>query len=62
MAKGREITCVCYITLEDGRTIELSELTAAEREAWLSNVRRRLSINMSAYYSAHMDEYKRLEG
>lgn len=62
MARGRELTCTCYMILEDGSTIELEKLTPEQRETWLANVRRRLSVTMSAYYTQHPDEYLLLEG
>lgn len=59
MAKNK-YTGICYVIRKDGSTVSLSELTAEERKAMEERMRERLSITMSAYYSAHLEEYKKL--
>lgn len=50
MAKRQPLTCVCYIQMENGETIELDQLTHEQRAQWQENVRRRLNATMSGYY------------
>ena len=38
----------------------VEELTEAEREQWHKNMQKRLSENMSAYYTQHPEEYRAL--
>ncbi len=59
MAK-RELTCVSYVMMPDGRTVKADELTPEENRQWQENMRRRLSEELSAYYTQHPEEYARL--
>lgn len=58
--KRKELKCVSYVIMPDGRTVPVSELTEEEREQWRANMRRRLSEALSDYYTQHPDEYARL--
>ena len=56
----RELTCVSFVIFPDGRTVPVEELTPEERAQWRENMRRRLSENMSDYYTQHPEQYARL--
>lgn len=58
--KRKELTCVSYVIMPDGRTVPADELTEAERAQWQKNMLRRLSENMSAYFTQHPEEYAKL--
>lgn len=60
MAKRKEITCVSFVLMPDGRAVPVSELSEKERGQWRENMRQRLSESMSAYYTQHPEEYARL--
>lgn len=60
MARAKLLNYKCYVLYPDGRTVAVEDLTDEERESWQANMRRRLSENMSAYYSQHPEEYARL--
>lgn len=62
MAKQQPLSYVLYIQLDTGETVELSQLTREQREQWQANVRRRLSMTMSGYYTQHPEEYKQIGG
>ena len=62
MAKKQPLSYVLYIQLDTGETVELSQLTREQREQWQANVRRRLSMTMSGYYTQHPEEYKQIGG
>lgn len=62
MAKKQPLSYVLYIQLDTGETVELGQLTREQREQWQANVRRRLSMTMSGYYTQHPEEYKRIGG
>jgi hypothetical protein len=57
MARGGKLGFVCYVQMPDGRTVDVKDLTDAERAQWHENMLQRLSENMSAYYSQHPEEY-----
>ena len=57
---GKLLTCVSFVLMPDGRTVPVGELTEEEREQWRANMRRRLSEDMSAYYTQHPEECARL--
>ncbi len=57
---GKPLTCASFVLMPDGRAVPVGELTEEEREQWRANMRRRLSEDMSAYYTQHPDEYARL--
>ena len=59
---AKKLSYVLYIQLESGETVELGQLTREQREQWQANVRRRLSMTMSGYYTQHPEEYKRIGG
>ena len=52
----KPLTCSGYITLKDGRTIPIEEMTPEERERVNKSMNERLSRVMSEYYSNHPDE------
>ena len=54
-----DITVVCYLLI-DGQAVPVEELTEEQRQRWSESASRRLSENMSEYYSQHPDEYARL--
>ena len=57
MARGKPLGFVCYVQMPDGRTVDVKDLTETERTQWHENMSKRLSENMSAYYSQHPEEY-----
>lgn len=59
---AKKLSYVLYIQLDTGKTVELSQLTPEQREQWQANVRRRLSLAMSGYYTQHPEEYKQIGG
>lgn len=56
----KELTCVSFVIMPDGRTVRAEELTAEENAAWQRRMLQRLSENMSDYYTQHPEEYARL--
>lgn len=56
----KKLGYVCYVIMPDRGPIPLENLTAEERAQWAENKRRRLSENMSAYYTQHPEEYAAL--
>lgn len=56
----KELTCVSYVIFPDGRTVLADELTPEEHAQWQQNMLRRLSENMSDYYTQHPEQYARL--
>lgn len=58
--KRKELRCVSYVLMPDGRAVPVGELTAAERGQWQANMCRRLSEELSDYYTQHPDEFARL--
>ena len=56
-----QITCVGFITLKDGRTIPVEDMTPEERERVKKSMSDRLSRVMSEYYSNHPEDLKALE-
>lgn len=57
---NKKLGYVCYVIMPDRGPVPLENLTAEERAQWAENKRRRLSENMSAYYSQHPEEYTAL--
>ena len=57
---NKKLGYVCYVIMPDRGPVPLENLTAEERAQWAENKRRRLSENMSAYYSQHPEEYAAL--
>lgn len=57
--KRQELTCTFYMI--DRETGDTQQIDRVPPEA-LAKMQERLSENMSAYYTQHMDEYTRLEG
>ena len=56
----KELTCVSFVIMPDGRTVPADELTAEEHAQWQENMRRRLSENLSDFYTQHPELYARL--
>ena len=54
------MTCVSFVIFPDGRTVPVEELTPEEKTEWQRRMLRRLSENMSDYYTQHPEEYARL--
>lgn len=57
---NKKLGYVCYVIMPDRGPVPLENLTAEERAQWAENKRRRLSENMSAYYTQHPEEYAAL--
>lgn len=57
---GKKLGYICYVIMPDRGPVPVNELTEDERAQWGANMRRRLSENMSDYYTQHPDEYTRL--
>ena len=57
---GKELTCVSFVIMPNGRTVPADELTAEEHAQWQENMRRRLSENLSDFYTQHPELYARL--
>lgn len=60
MTVGKELRCVSYVIMPDGRTVPADELTQEEAAAWQASMAGRLGEAMSDYYSQRPDEYRRL--
>lgn len=58
--KRKELTCVSYVLMPGRGPVPVDELTEEERAQWHANMRKRLSAEMSAYYSQHPEEYAKL--
>lgn len=57
---SKKLGYVCYVIMPGRGPVPLENLTPEERAQWAENKRRRLSENMSAYYSQHPEEYAAL--
>lgn len=57
---GKKLGYVCYVIMPDRGPVPVNELTKEERAQWSENMRRRLSENMSDYYTQHPEEYAAL--
>ena len=55
-----DISVVCFLLI-DGRAVPVQDLTEEQRQRWKDGACRRLSRNMSEYYSQHPEEYKNLQ-
>ena len=51
-----DLSFVCYVLIDD-QTIPVEKLTDDQRQRWQQGMSRRLSENMSFYYSEHPEEY-----
>ena len=60
MAKKNKLTCKSFVIFPDGRTVPVEELTPEEKTEWQRRMLRRLSENMSDYYTQHPEEFARL--
>lgn len=58
--KAKELTFACMLLYEDGRAVPFEELTKEEIQRFRENAARRLSHNMSDYYTQHPEEFARL--
>lgn len=56
----KPLTCVGYITLKDGRTIPVEDMTAEERERVNKSMNERLSRVMSEYFRLHPEEFEKI--
>lgn len=56
----KPLICVGYITLKDGRTIPLEEMTDKERERVNNSMNERLSRVMSEHYRLHPEEFEKI--
>ena len=57
MAKGKDLTCVSYVIMPDGRSVSADELTTEEAAQWQRNMSERLGEGMSDYYTQHPEEF-----
>lgn len=60
MAKAKKLGFICYVNMPDRGAVNVDDLTASEREQWQANMCRRLSEDMSAYYTQHPEEFAAL--
>ena len=58
--KRKELTVVCYVIMPDGRTVPVEDLTEEERAEWHRRQLKRLSEDLSAYYTQHPEDYAKL--
>ena len=56
----KPLTCVGYITLKDGRTIPVEDMTVEERERVNKSMNERLSRVMSEYFRLHPEEFEKI--
>lgn len=56
----RELTFACFVTMPDGRVRSVEDLTPEEKTEWQRRMLRRLSEDMSDYYTQHPEQYARL--
>lgn len=56
--KRKEITVRCFVIMPDGRTVPVEDLTDEERAEWHRRQLRRLSEDMSDYFTQHPEEYR----
>ena len=54
--RARELTCVSYVLTPDRGPVAVEELTAAEKDAWRDNMRRRLQVDLGAFYAQNPKE------
>lgn len=59
-AKRKDLTFACFVTMPDGRVRTVEDLTPEEKSEWQRRMLRRLSEDMSDYYTQHPAEYARL--
>ncbi len=59
-SRGREITVVGILILEDGTPVPMDEATPEQIEHFRERATARLSAVMSAYYTHHPEEYLKL--
>ena len=56
----RALSFACWVTMPDGRVRAVEDLTPEEKTEWQRRMLRRLSEDMSDYYTQHPVEYARL--
>lgn len=56
----KELSFACFVTMPDGRVRAVEDLTPAEKTEWQRRMLRRLSEDMSDFYTQHPAEYARL--
>ncbi|MBQ8503029.1 MAG: hypothetical protein IJ491_01995 [Clostridia bacterium] len=59
MAKT-EYTVKSFLDKENGESVDFYSITQEEKKDVFASWRKRLSENMSRYYSQHLDEYEKL--
>ena len=57
---GKELGFQCFVLMPGRGPVPVEELTQEERAQWLANMRRRLSENLSDYFTQHPEEYAKL--
>lgn len=57
---AKELTCVSFVLMPDGRAVPAGELTAGETAEWRARLRERLSESMGEYYAQHPQELEAL--
>lgn len=61
MAARKPLTVVGFMQFEDGRTVNIEDLTAEEMECCRNKMFKRLENTLSEYYSSHPEEFKLLK-
>lgn len=58
--RAKELTYEIFLKDDDGNITPWHSLTEEEKEAWRQRTIERLSRTMSAYYSQHLEDFKKL--
>lgn len=57
---NQKYTVKCFLHKENGEVVEFDSLTKEEKKEVFAKWSKRLSENMSRYYSQHLDEFEKL--
>lgn len=55
-----QLTWECFVIMPDGEKKKVSELSDEESKQWHKNIRERLSMEMSRYFSGHPTELQKI--
>ncbi len=58
---GKELTCVSYVIMPDGRSVPADELTPEEAAEWQRHMTARLEEGMREFYTQHPEEYSKIK-
>ena len=61
MGRGKPLTCVSYISIDDAEPVLFSSLTEEQKSDVFKDWSKRLSETMSRYYQQHPGEFERLK-